>query len=85
MYKRQVDEVSLFEKRNPCPNDNAPHVFLCEQHGNMTLPVWVDHVGRAGTRYVTGRLIALENEEPTVDHLPQIDDGSLANPKIGVS
>jgi CRISPR-associated protein Cas5t len=31
--------------------------FLLAERGRLTLPVWVDHVGSAGTRYATGNLV----------------------------
>ncbi len=70
-----VDEVCDASKRDP-EEIQSSEVFLCEPNGNLTLPVWVDHVGAAETRYVTGRLTVLENGFPVIDHLPQIDDGT---------
>jgi CRISPR-associated protein Cas5t len=32
-------------------------LYLLADRGRLTLPVWVDHVGSAGTRYVTGDLV----------------------------
>lgn len=58
-----VDEVGLLDKylgsrryrlRRPEPRGRA---FLLANRGRLTLPVWVDHVGSAGTRYVTGDLL----------------------------
>jgi CRISPR-associated protein Cas5t len=34
--------------------------------GRLTLPVWVDHVGSAGTRHVTGDMVP----EWPLDHAP---------------
>jgi CRISPR-associated protein Cas5t len=54
-----VDEVSLLDR----VKDRADHrgqsgrAFLLAERGRLTLPVWVDHVGSAGTRYVTGDLV----------------------------
>lgn len=31
--------------------------FLSSDKGRLTLPVWVDHVGSAGTRWVTGEIV----------------------------
>lgn len=45
--------------------------FLCEAQGDLTLPVWVDHVGTASTRYVVGRLQELTTA-PAREQLPQI-------------
>jgi CRISPR-associated protein Cas5t len=67
-----VDEVHLLERylqsrhlrqRQP-PRGQA---FLLADRGRFTLPVWVDHVGSAGTRHVTGDLCAdwpIEREPP---------------------
>jgi CRISPR-associated protein Cas5t len=80
-----VDEVSLFERRSQNPNDEPPRVFLSEDQGNMTLPVWVDHIGREGTRYATGRLTVLKDELPSITQIPQIDNGSFERLKMGGS
>jgi CRISPR-associated protein Cas5t len=45
--------------------------FLLGARGNLTLPVSVDHVGSARTRYVTGRLTAITTV-PDVARIPQI-------------
>ncbi len=47
--------------------------FQTNETGRMTLPVWVDHVGSAGTNYVTGDLVAGLVIEPDVDRLPKIE------------
>jgi CRISPR-associated protein Cas5t len=49
--------------------------FLLSQCGRMTLPVWVDHVGSAGTRFVTGDLkeVASVVVPPAVEEMPRID------------
>lgn len=66
-----VDEIRLFS-----PDSTAKgHVFLLKEKGIMTLPVWVDHVGSAGTRYVTGELV----ERPLVP--PQPHEMPLIEPK----
>ena len=46
--------------------------FLLHPTGRMTLPVWVDHVGSAGTRYETGDLSECDLAPPPIDHMPQI-------------
>lgn len=56
------------------PDGEVPagcEAFLLAADGAVTLPVWVDHVGTAGTRYVTGALSALETP-PTAALLPRI-------------
>ena len=52
--------------------------FLLEDGGDVTLPVWVDHVGSAGTRYAVGRLRVIEGA-PERDRLPRIpvEDASI--------
>lgn len=71
-----VDEVSPLSVLDPTETRKA-RVFLNDPKGNMTLPVWVDHVGRKGTRYVTGRLRELGSELPQPDQIPRIDDGVM--------
>jgi CRISPR-associated protein Cas5t len=46
--------------------------FMTAEHGRFTLPVWVDHVGSAGTRYVTGDLESVPLDPPPVDRMPVI-------------
>lgn len=45
--------------------------FLVRPRGALTLPVWVDHVGSAGTRYATGALVRL-HAPPALEDLPRI-------------
>jgi CRISPR-associated protein Cas5t len=51
-------------------------VFLLHPEGDVTLPVWVDHVGSAGTRYAVGRLEPMASA--TAQRVPTITDGSHA-------
>lgn len=46
--------------------------FVLDGVGPLTLPVWVDHVGSAGTRHVTGRLRA-GPQPPTPEELPRVE------------
>lgn len=46
--------------------------FLLAPRGRLTLPVWVDHVGSAGTRYVTGNLVQQPLIAPNSAEIPQI-------------
>ena len=47
--------------------------FLTAPKGRLTLPVWVDHVGSAGTRYATGDLVEHSlAEPPPFDRMPRI-------------
>jgi CRISPR-associated protein Cas5t len=68
-----VDEVSLFEGRTAERLGGRPgRAFLAADRGRLTLPVWVDHVGSAGTRYVTGNLEAGPLHPPPVERMPRI-------------
>jgi CRISPR-associated protein Cas5t len=71
-----VDEVTLIEKVKPRLTDRIGRSFLIAPKGRLTLPIWVDHVGSAGTRYVTGDLVARPLlQQPGVDEMPQINPG----------
>lgn len=63
-----VDEVSLFEG---VPSGHGK-AFLTGSCGRTTLPVWVDHVGSAQTRYVTGDLIESPLSAPDMARMPAI-------------
>lgn len=52
--------------------DEPVRMFLLDQSGNFTLPVWVDHVGSSGTLNSLGRLVEMGLEPPMLDRLPQI-------------
>ncbi len=45
--------------------------FIEDAMGDLTLPIWVDHVGSSGTRYAVGRLIKL-SRVPTPVELPRV-------------
>ena len=47
-------------------------VFLAVERGRLTLPVWVDHVGFAGTRHVVGDLVELDRA-PEATRVPKIE------------
>ena len=64
-----VDEVKLF-LGSP---EEAGAIFVCSERGRLTLPVWVDHVGSEGTRYVTGDLRTVSLTSPDRTQLPQIE------------
>lgn len=56
--------------------DRSGQIFVVDENGRLTLPVWVDHVGSAGTRYVTGNLQQCDPKaEPTIPQIPQITSG----------
>ena len=45
--------------------------FLLDPDGDLTLPVWVDHVGSRGTRHAVGKMVSLDVAPPAA-RLPQI-------------
>jgi CRISPR-associated protein Cas5t len=51
----------------------VPHsrTFLLATEGALTLPVWVDHVGSAQTRFAVGNLEEIATP-PTLERVPQI-------------
>ncbi len=68
-----VDEVCLIDDRTRVRlQKGKPRSFLAHPTGRMTLPVWVDHVGSAGTRYVTGDFAECDLLPPPVERMPQI-------------
>jgi CRISPR-associated protein Cas5t len=69
-----VDEVKRFDG----DANQAGRAFLLAARGRLTLPVWVDHVGSAQTRYVTGNL----EQRPLIppadgerERMPKIEEG----------
>jgi CRISPR-associated protein Cas5t len=69
-----IDEVRVFPRvaRNPEDQDQQGRAFLLSSSGRLTLPVWVDHVGSAGTRYTTGNLESGPVHPPPVERMPRI-------------
>lgn len=73
-----VNEVVLLDRARATAdwNQRVPEesgqTFLVHERGRLTLPVWVDHVGSAGTRYATGNLEPSPLQAPPVDRLPAI-------------
>ncbi|OWK34206.1 type I-MYXAN CRISPR-associated protein Cas5/Cmx5/DevS [Fimbriiglobus ruber] len=69
-----VDEVSLLEgKKADSISGQVGRAFLLAPKGRLSLPVWVDHVGSAGTRYATGSLEEMTlPTPPSADRLPII-------------
>ncbi len=65
-----VDEV-----RRLRPDDRGPaRTYVIEDRGRLSLPVWVDHVGTAGTRFVTGDLVELPlSPPPPSGRMPKIE------------
>lgn len=63
-----VNDIWLLAGRTlPVP----ARLFLLAADGTVTLPIWVDHVGSAGTRYAVGNLVETL-ELPDAARLPQI-------------
>lgn len=74
-----VDEVSLWDRVKDRHAAKTGRAFLTreDKRGRLTLPVWVDHVGSAGTRYATGDLEELSlSAPPAADRLPVISPES---------
>jgi len=63
-----VNEVSLFAEEAR----RQGRAFLIAERGRITLPVWVDHVGSAGTNYVTGNLEDVPLTVPPAPRVPKI-------------
>jgi CRISPR-associated protein Cas5t len=63
-----VNDAWLLES---CAPPSACRTFLLDHKGSHTLPVWVDHVGMAGTHYAVGNLVDLTSA-PATSRLPQI-------------
>jgi CRISPR-associated protein Cas5t len=61
-----VDEVTRFKVDHPRFADLPPRgqAFLKADRGHLSLPIWVDHVGSAGTRFVCGDLVEQPTSEP---------------------
>lgn len=69
------ESTHLVNDVSPFSGDAAKSgmAFLLHDRGRLTLPVWVDHVGSAGTRYVTGNLESLPLVAPPTERMPQIE------------
>jgi CRISPR-associated protein Cas5t len=63
-----INDVRLLPDGRPLAECRA---FLLSPEGDVTLPVWVDHVGSRGTRYAVGVLNPL-HEAPSPAQLPRI-------------
>jgi len=71
-----VDEVCLLDDRlaqRLAQRSDAAEVFLTHDRGRLTVPVWVDHVGSSGTKYVTGDMVAGPLLPPDVERMPRIE------------
>jgi CRISPR-associated protein Cas5t len=68
-----VNEVNLLEGRTAeALRERDGQLFVLADRGRLTLPVWVDHVGTAGTRYATGNLEPGPLHPPAVERMPRI-------------
>jgi CRISPR-associated protein Cas5t len=74
-----IDEVQplgryLASKEHAERKSIRGRAFLLAERGRLTLPVWVDHVGSARTRHVTGNLVPNWPIEraPDVNDMPRI-------------
>jgi CRISPR-associated protein Cas5t len=69
-----VDEVRLVDDRlRERLQSRQLHSFLLHPTGRVTLPVWVDHVGSAGTRCVVGDLVDAPLKPPPLERMPVIE------------
>lgn len=64
-----IDEVG----RLPSDERGPMRAYVLHERGRLSLPVWVDHVGSAGTRYVCGDLEISDLNEPPAERMPKID------------
>jgi CRISPR-associated protein Cas5t len=65
-----VDQV---RRIRPDPSRDV-RLFLLADEGRLSLPVWVDHVGSAGTRFATGDLVEFGSiGPPPLDRMPEIE------------
>lgn len=64
-----VNDATLLPSAAPPSTCRA---FLLAEDGTTTLPVWVDHVGTAGTRYAVGSLDRIA-AAPDIERLPVIE------------
>ena len=68
-----VDEVLQVERYAAREPEQSVRLFVLKDRGRMTLPVWVDHVGSAGTRYATGDMeLRAVRDVPEVNEMPLI-------------
>jgi CRISPR-associated protein Cas5t len=68
-----VDEILPISVLQNRQTSEDARLFVLNEKGRMTLPVWVDHVGSSGTRYTTGDLVTrLAWIPPSVQEIPTI-------------
>jgi CRISPR-associated protein Cas5t len=65
-----VDEVARLRDGTSGP----ARAYLLAERGRLSLPVWVDHVGSAGTRHVCGDLEEIDPAAgPAAGRMPRIE------------
>lgn len=64
-----INDAWVLEDGTPPAQCDA---FVLDSEGDLTLPVWVDHVGTIATRYAVGRLKQVATAPPP-QVLPRID------------
>ena len=69
-----VDEV----QRLPDDWQGGARAYLLAERGRLSLPIWVDHVGSAGTRHVSGELAEITDFPPPLDRMPRIEPHSVS-------
>lgn len=68
-----IDEVCSLDERTAVRlQRRSPKGFLLNERGRLTLPAWVDQVGSARTRWVTGDLELVGMAEPDLIRMPRI-------------
>ncbi|MBN2130111.1 MAG: type I-MYXAN CRISPR-associated protein Cas5/Cmx5/DevS [Sedimentisphaerales bacterium] len=63
-----VNDVACFEP----DAELIGRMLIASEKGRLTLPVWVDHVGSLGTRYVNCDVVERGLTAPAVDELPRV-------------
>lgn len=63
-----VDVVRLLREEDL---ERRPEIFVADEAGDRSMPVWVDHVGSLGTRHAVGRL-ATRSTAPEPEEVPVI-------------
>lgn len=63
-----INDIRLMGELDP---PDECDTFLVEVDGDISLPVWVDHVGSVGTSYTVGTIRRIE-KAPSIESLPKI-------------
>lgn len=68
-----VDEILPISVMKERESKEEIRLFVVNEKGRLTLPVWVDHIGSAKSRYATGDLSSRSAwTPPMVDEIPMI-------------